>query len=207
MFSRNEAYERITAKFEEDSRSILKESLNYLGVKVVLRHPLHCNRLKGRHYCILCTRTISRRNNLTEVLSQLHSVSLKELLEDAYETIYDTYNILKYDGESIFLNCLIDCGKINNNALNFMSNFPDIDPLAANHPLLIVNHFSCVGSRTLLNFLLEKFMKLSEKIFIQKQITDVLVDLIKILAGQYLRYFSYDGFCNVYDNINDTVLS
>ena len=39
-------------KFEEDSRTILKESLNYIGRKAVLGHLLYCNRLIGKQYCL-----------------------------------------------------------------------------------------------------------------------------------------------------------
>ena len=56
--------------------------------------------------------------------------------------------------------------------------------------MLIVNHFLCLGSRILLNFLFEKFMKLSEERFIQGQMTEVLVDVVKILSGQYLTMSS-----------------
>ena len=73
--------------------------------------------------------------------------------------------------------------------------------------MLIVNHFLCVGSRILLNILFEKFMKLSEKRFIQQQMADLLVDIVQILCGQYLGHFSYDGFCDLYDNINEEVFN
>lgn len=56
--------------------------------------------------------------------------------------------------------------------------------------MLIVNHFLCVGSRILLNFLFEKFMKLSEERFIQGQMIEVLVDVVKILSGQYFTMSS-----------------
>ena len=91
--------------------------------------------------------------------------------------------------------------------MGFTNNFPDIYPLGAYHPVLIVNHFLSVGSRILLNFLFEKFMKLSEERFIQEQMTEVLVDVVKILSGQYLRYFSYGSFCDLYDNVNDEVFN
>ena len=84
MFSRNRACESINTKFEEDRRRILKEKLNHIGGKAVLGHPLYCNRLIRRQYCVLCTRMISRESNLEEILSQLHSVSLKELLEGRF---------------------------------------------------------------------------------------------------------------------------
>ena len=82
---------------------------------------------------------------MTEILSQLHSFSLKELLEDASESISDTYDILKCGDGLVFLNCFIDSGKINNNLPDFTNNFRDIYPLGVNHPMLIVNHFLCVG--------------------------------------------------------------
>ena len=66
---------------------------------------------------------ISRESNLTEILFQLHSVSLKELLEDASESMSETYDILKCGDRSVFLNCFIDSGKINN-SLDFTDNFP-----------------------------------------------------------------------------------
>ena len=88
-----------------------------------------------------------------------------------------------------------------------MNNFPDIYPLGANHPMLIVNHFLCVGLRILLNFLFEKFMKLFEQRNIQQQMIDVLIDVVQILCGQNLRYFSYDGFCDLYDDINKEVFN
>ena len=97
VFSRNRGCESITKKFEEDSRSILKESLNYTGCKAVLEHLPYCSRLIGKQYCFLCTSIISRESNLTEILSQLHSVSLKNLLEDASESISETYGNLKFD--------------------------------------------------------------------------------------------------------------
>ena len=50
-------------------------------------------------------------------------------------------------------------------------------------------------------------MKLSEERFIQGQITEILVDVVKILSGQYLRYFSYGAFCDLYDNVNDEVFN
>ena len=90
MFSRNRACESINAKFEEDRRRILKEKLNYIGCKAVLGHLLYCNRLIRRQYCVLCTRMISRESNLEEILSQLHSVSLKELLEGHFRN-YNWY--------------------------------------------------------------------------------------------------------------------
>ena len=71
----------------------------------------------------------------------------------------------------------------------------------------IINHFLCVGSRILLNVLFEKFIELSEQRFIQQQMTGVLVNVVQILCGQYLRYFSYDGFCNLYDDINEEVFN
>ena len=37
--------------------------------------------------------------------------------------------------------------------------------------------------------------------------TDVFVDVVKMLSGQYLRYFSYDALCDLYDNINDEVFN
>ena len=61
--------------------------------------------------------------------------------------------------------------------------FPDIYPLGANHLILIVKEFLSVESRILLNFLFEKFMKLSEQRFIQQQMTDVFVDVVQILCG------------------------
>ena len=185
MFSRKRGCESITMKFEEDSRSILKESLSYIGCKAILGHLLYCNCLIGKQYCFLCTRMISRESNLTEILCQLHSVSLKELLEDASESIFETYDILKSGDRSVFLNCFIDSRKINN-LLEFTNNIPDIYPLGTNHPVLIVNRFLSVGSRILLNFLFEKFMKLSEQRFIQQQMTDILVDAVQILCGQYI---------------------
>ena len=75
MFSRNRGCESITVKFEEGSRSILKESLNYIGCKAVLGHLLYCNHLIRMQYCFLCTRMISQESSLTEILFQLHSVS------------------------------------------------------------------------------------------------------------------------------------
>ena len=90
MFSRNRACESINAKFEEDKRRILKEKLNHIGCKAVLGHLLYCNRLIRRQYCVLCTRMISRESNLEEILSQLHSVSLKELLEGRFRN-YNWY--------------------------------------------------------------------------------------------------------------------
>ena len=144
---------------------------------------------------------------MKEILSQPHSVSLKELLEDASESISDLYSILKCGDGSVFLNCFMDCGKINNNVLDFTNNFPNIYPLGENHPMLIVNHFLCVGSRIFWNVLFKKLIKLSEQKFIQEQMTDVLVDVVKILSGQYLRYFSYDAFCDLYDNIKDEVFN
>ena len=50
-------------------------------------------------------------------------------------------------------------------------------------------------------------MKLSEKRFIQQQMVDVLVDIVQILCGQYLRHFSYDGFCDLYKNIDEKVFN
>ena len=50
-------------------------------------------------------------------------------------------------------------------------------------------------------------MKLSEERFIQGQIAEILVDVVKILSGQYLRYFSYGAFCDLYDNVNDEVFN
>ena len=146
------------------------------------------------------------KNNLTEILSELHSVSLKELLEDTPKSISDTYNIFKSGGGSVFINCFLHGEKINN-LLVFKNNFPDIYPLGANHPMLIVNHFLCVGSRILLNFLFEKFMTLSEKRFIHQLVADVLVGIVQILCGQYRRHFSYDGSCDLYDNINKEVFN
>ena len=123
MSSRSRGCESITVKFEEDSRSILKESLNYIGCKAILGHLLYCNHLIRKQYCFLCTRMISRESNLTEILFQLYSVSLKELLEDASESMSETYDILKCGDRSVFLNCFIDSGKINN-SLDFTDNFP-----------------------------------------------------------------------------------
>ena len=84
MFSRNRASESVNAKFEEDSRRILKEKLNYIGCKAALGYLLYCNRLIRKQYCVLCTMMISRESNLAEILSQLHSVSSKELLEGRF---------------------------------------------------------------------------------------------------------------------------
>ena len=71
----------------------------------------------------------------------------------------------------------------------------------------IINHFSCVGSRIPLNVLFEKFIELCEQRFIQQQMTGVLVNVVQILCRQYLRYFGYDGFCNLYDDINEEVFN
>ena len=90
--------------------------------------------------------------------------------------------------DQYFLNCFIDSGKL---IIRWnLRIFPDIYPLGANHLILIVKEFLSVESRILLNFLFEKFMKLSEQRFIQQQMTDVFVDVVQILCGQYLRYFS-----------------
>ena len=110
---------------------------------------------------------------------------MKELLEDTSKSIFETYDILKSGDRLLFLNCSIDSRKINN-LLEFTNNFPDIYPLGTNNPVLIVNRFLSVGSRILLNFLFEKFMKLSEQRFIQQQMTDILVDVVQILCGQYI---------------------
>ena len=90
MFSRNRGCITIKKIFEEDSRIFLKESLNYIECKAVLGHLLYCNSLIGKQYCLLCTKMISEKNHLTEIFSELHSVSFKELLEDASESISDT---------------------------------------------------------------------------------------------------------------------
>ena len=37
--------------------------------------------------------------------------------------------------------------------------------------------------------------------------TNVLVDVVEILRGQCLRYFSFDSFCHLYDNINEEVFN
>ena len=50
-------------------------------------------------------------------------------------------------------------------------------------------------------------MKLSEQKFIQQQMNNVLVDVVEILRGQCLRYFSFDSFCHLYDNINEEVFN
>ena len=86
--------------------------------------------------------------------------------------------------------------------LDLSNNFPNVYPLGPNQPMQTVNDFLSVGSRILLNFLFEKFTKLSEQRFIQQQMTDVLVDVVQILSGQYLIYFNYNGFCDLYDDIN-----
>ena len=39
---------------------------------------------------------------MTEILSQLYGVSLKELLEDASKSISETYDILKCGNRSVF---------------------------------------------------------------------------------------------------------
>ena len=59
IFGRNRACESINAKFEENSRRILKEKLNHIGCKTILGYLLNCNRLIRRQYCVLCTRMIS----------------------------------------------------------------------------------------------------------------------------------------------------
>ena len=36
---------------------------------------------------------------------------------------------------------------------------------------------------------------------------DLLVDIVQILCGQYLGHFSYDDFCDLYNNINEEVFN
>ena len=36
---------------------------------------------------------------------------------------------------------------------------------------------------------------------------DRLVDIVQVLCGQYLRYFSYNGFCDLYNDINAEVFN
>ena len=91
----------------------------------------------------------------SDILKQLDSVSIDELLANAPDDQKNLFELMRENIKSILsLNCFIDHAKLNNSCISDeLQNFYDINPLGAIHPSLVFVNFLTVASRVTVNYL------------------------------------------------------
>ena len=106
--------------------------------------------------------------------------------------------------KSFISSTLINTSRINNNQKNFY----DINPMSANHPLLIFTNLLEISSRIAINYLYENITKLSKDISfpnympIDLEFIELIVEVFQTIRFHYFKHFSYEGFVNMFNNTN-----
>ena len=103
----------------------------------------------------MCMRMICHIEKHSDILKQLDSVSIDELLANAPDDQKNVFELMCENIKSILsLNCFIDHVKLNNSCISDeLQNFYDINPLGAIHPSLVFVNFLTVASRVTVNYL------------------------------------------------------
>ena len=103
----------------------------------------------------MCMRMICHIEKHSDILKQLDSVSIDELLANAPDDQKNVFELMCENIKSILsLNCFIDHAKLNNSCISDeLQNFYDINPLGAIHPSLVFVNFLTVASRVTINYL------------------------------------------------------
>ena len=76
-----------------------------------------------------------------------------------------------------------------------------MNPLGANHPMLIFNHVITVGSRIAISFLYKNLSKKFHPLRLTRDCAFLMVELIKVFCIKYFKHFHYGGFIKLYNNI------
>ena len=112
--------------------------------------------------CLMCTRMICRSQKHSQILRELESIAMDELIVEAPQDLKNILELMgcKHCSSALPLNCVIDRTKLNNCYISEeQEKFSDIILLGANHPLLIFFNFLTVASRISVNSLYESLIK------------------------------------------------
>ena len=189
----------------EPLKKVILNVINYVGCKSVMGHLLFCNRLfEGEKQCTYCTRMICFNHTYSRILSRVNLTKSSTLMMYASDRMREAFlTIIPQKTDSVlFFKSFISSTPINTPRIkNNQKNFYDINPMSANHPLLIFTNLLEISSRITINYLYESITKLSKDISfpsympIDLKFIELIVGVVQIVCFHYLQHFSYEGFC------------
>ena len=139
---------------------------------------------------------------------KLRYVSVSDLLIDASDNLKSIFELMEWN--AVLLNCLMDHSNINRAWVSVSQEifFVLISNCQAPTTCNIFIHFMIIASRISINCLYKnlvvkrwKFFALPKHRPLDNICVELIVNIVKVICKQYIKYFSYDGFIVMCDNL------
>ena len=189
----------------EPLKKVILNVINYVGCKSVIGNLVFCNRLfEGEKQCTHCTRMIFFNYTHSRILSRVNLTKSSTLMTYASDRMKEAFlTIIRQKTESfLFFKSFISSTLINTSRLkNNQKNFYDINPMSANHPLLIFTNLLEISSGIMINYLNESIMKLSKDISfpsymaVDLEFIELIAEVVKTIRFHYFQHFLLRSFC------------
>ena len=215
---RRSIYESVYSDLKENLKvvssieNIFLNVVNYAGFKSVMAHLLFCNRCKDitskkADCCDKYNRLICSNYEHVKILTKLIDMPLNSLLIyalDKTNLVFKSAFEMKHMC-TISLDYFIARTAVNRSIISDEQQFFEgMFPLSANYPLLILLNVLVVSSRITANCL---YCELKNKNFCTNYNVKNIVLTVVIICRRYLKILSYDGFAEMFNNIDPKLIS